>query len=61
MWKVDSSIHLIAVGEVGRWDEMILANCADRMDLVSEHFYCQTGRRRTDDTRIANSPVIFAG
>lgn len=41
MWKVDSSIHLIAVGEVGRWDEMILANCADRMDLVSEHFYCQ--------------------
>lgn len=41
MWKVDSSIQLIAVGEVGKWDEMILSNCADRMNLVSEHFYCQ--------------------
>lgn len=41
MWKVDSSIRLIAVGEVGRWDEMMLANCADKMNLISEHFYCQ--------------------
>lgn len=41
MWEVDSSIHLIAVGEVGKWDEMIMANCAGKMDLISEHFYCQ--------------------
>lgn len=41
MEKVDPSITLIAVGNVGPWDEMIMANCADHMDLVSEHFYCQ--------------------
>lgn len=41
MWAVDSSVKLIGVGNVGPWDEMIMANCADKMDLVSEHFYCQ--------------------
>ena len=41
MRSVDSSIVLIAVGNVGRWDEMILANCADNMELISEHFYKQ--------------------
>jgi alpha-N-arabinofuranosidase len=41
MKKADPSIKLIAVGEVGRWDEMMLAKCADHMDLISEHFYCQ--------------------
>ncbi len=34
-------IVLIAVGYVGEWDEMILSNCAEEMDLISEHFYCQ--------------------
>ena len=34
-------IKLIAVGNVGRWDEMIMANCSDNMDLISEHFYRQ--------------------
>lgn len=41
MRKVDPTIKLIAVGNVGRWDETILAKCADYMDLISEHFYCQ--------------------
>ncbi len=41
MKKVDPSIKLVAVGSVGRWDEMMLEKCADHMDLISEHFYCQ--------------------
>ncbi len=41
MRSVDSTINLIAVGEVGPWDEMMMANCSDNMDLISEHFYRQ--------------------
>ena len=41
MRSVDSSIKLIAVGDLGDWDKMILANCADKMDYISEHFYKQ--------------------
>jgi alpha-N-arabinofuranosidase len=41
MWSVDPSIQLIAVGAVGGWDEMILSNCADSMNLISEHLYWQ--------------------
>jgi alpha-N-arabinofuranosidase len=40
MREVDPSIKLIAVGEVGPWSEGMLKNCADNMDLISEHFYC---------------------
>ena len=39
MRNVDPSIKLIAVGDVGRWSEAMLKNCADNMDLISEHFY----------------------
>ncbi|TFH35078.1 MAG: alpha-L-arabinofuranosidase, partial [Bacteroidia bacterium] len=41
MRSADPEITLIAVGDVGRWDKMILANCADNMDYISEHFYVQ--------------------
>ena len=41
MQSVDKDIKLIAVGDVGKWDEMILANCSDNMDMISEHFYRQ--------------------
>ena len=41
MRSVDKDIKLIAVGDVGKWDEMILANCSDNMDMISEHFYRQ--------------------
>ncbi len=40
----DSGIELVAVGEVGAWDELILAECSDSMDLISEHFYCGEGK-----------------
>ncbi len=41
MKGVDQSIKLVAVGELGDWDEMILSNCSDNMDYISEHFYRQ--------------------
>ncbi len=41
MWSVDPTIQLIAVGDPGPWDEMVLANCADKMNYISEHFYRQ--------------------
>ncbi len=41
MRSVDKDIILVGVGDLGPWDEMILANCADNMELISEHFYRQ--------------------
>ena len=40
MRAADPSIKLIAVGDVGPWSEGMLRNCAESMDLMSEHFYC---------------------
>jgi alpha-N-arabinofuranosidase len=37
----DPTIELVAVGAVGSWSEGMMRECADHMDLVSEHFYCQ--------------------
>ena len=41
MRAADPSIKVIAVGAVGAWSEGMMRHCADHMDLVSEHFYCQ--------------------
>ncbi|MFC1543729.1 alpha-L-arabinofuranosidase C-terminal domain-containing protein [Gemmatimonadota bacterium] len=41
MRAVDPDIQVVAVGSVGRWDELMLAECVDHMDLLSEHFYVQ--------------------
>lgn len=41
MRSVDPDIKLIAVGDLGNWDRMVLANCAESMDMISEHFYRQ--------------------
>jgi alpha-N-arabinofuranosidase len=41
MWNVDSTIQLVAVGHVGEWSEAMLSECADHMDLLSEHIYCK--------------------
>ncbi|HUT09740.1 MAG TPA: alpha-L-arabinofuranosidase C-terminal domain-containing protein [Thermoguttaceae bacterium] len=38
----DPSIKLVAVGDAGRWSEMMMQQCADHMDLISEHFYRQS-------------------
>jgi alpha-N-arabinofuranosidase len=39
MRSVDPSIKLIAVGDLGSWDKMVLANCSDKINYISEHFY----------------------
>ncbi|MFH1942460.1 MAG: alpha-L-arabinofuranosidase C-terminal domain-containing protein, partial [bacterium] len=41
MRRVDPSIRLVAVGEVGRWSQTMLKECGDYMDLLSEHIYVQ--------------------
>ena len=45
MWKVDPSIQLVGVGDIGTsttlgfWSEVMLRNCATNMNLMSEHTY----------------------
>ncbi len=41
MRAADSSITLVGVGATGEWSEGMLRYCADHMQLLSEHFYCQ--------------------
>jgi alpha-N-arabinofuranosidase len=41
MRACDPSIQRVGVGSVGRWSKAMLAHCADSMELISEHFYCQ--------------------
>jgi alpha-N-arabinofuranosidase len=41
MREVDPDIVPIASGNAGRWSEGLLQNCADHIDLIAEHFYCQ--------------------
>lgn len=43
IWKVDPDAQLIAVGAVGNWSETMLSQCAEGMNLLSEHIYCQEG------------------
>lgn len=38
---VDPSIKLVAVGDAGPWSEGMMRECAEHMDLISEHFYRQ--------------------
>ncbi|MBR4752008.1 MAG: hypothetical protein IK077_09630 [Thermoguttaceae bacterium] len=40
--EFDPNLTLISVGAVGKWDELIMRQCADHMDWISEHFYVQT-------------------
>ena len=41
MRGVDPTIELIAVGAVGEWSENMMSQCADAMQMVSEHVYWQ--------------------
>ncbi|MBN2138118.1 MAG: hypothetical protein JW720_09940 [Sedimentisphaerales bacterium] len=41
MRQADPSIKLVAVGDAGPWSEGMLKSCADSMDLIAEHFYCE--------------------
>jgi alpha-L-arabinofuranosidase len=39
IWNVDPKSQLVAVGDVGPWDETMLTKCADHMNFLSEHIY----------------------
>ena len=54
MRAVDPAIKLVAVGASGRWSQQMLAGCADHMDLLSEHFYCQ--ERKDLEAHVAQIP-----
>jgi alpha-N-arabinofuranosidase len=41
MREVDPDIICIASGNAGDWSRGLLRNCADHIDLMAEHFYCQ--------------------
>jgi len=41
MRQVDPDIVPIASGNAGSWSEGLLRSCADHIDLIAEHFYCQ--------------------
>jgi alpha-L-arabinofuranosidase len=41
MRAADGSIKVVGVGAVGKWSEGMMSQCADHMDAISEHFYCQ--------------------
>jgi len=41
MREVDPDIVPIASGNAGSWSEGLLRSCADHIDLIAEHFYCQ--------------------
>ncbi|MCK6500895.1 MAG: hypothetical protein L6Q38_15570, partial [Nitrospira sp.] len=41
MREVDPAIFCISSGNAGSWSTGLLKNCADHMDAIAEHFYCQ--------------------
>jgi len=51
MRKVDPTIQLVAVGAVGKWSETMLRECAEHMDLISEHFYRRGKKDVVDHVR----------
>lgn len=61
MRSADADIELVAVGAVGKWDEMILANCADNMDYISEHFYRQNWHGGGLMTHVNQIPAAIRG
>ena len=44
MREADPSLKFIAVGSTGEWSQGMLKNCAEAMDLISEHFYISKGQ-----------------
>jgi len=41
MREVDPDIVPIASGNAGEWSRGLLKSCADHIDMMAEHFYCQ--------------------
>ncbi|MCJ7778399.1 MAG: hypothetical protein MUP16_08815 [Sedimentisphaerales bacterium] len=58
MWKVDKSIKLIGVGDVGPWSETMLKVCSDSMNLISEHIYCKDKADVVEHTKQLSNEII---
>ena len=58
MWKVDKSIKLIGVGDVGRWSETMLKICSNYMNLISEHIYCKDKTDVVEHTKQLSDEII---
>jgi alpha-L-arabinofuranosidase len=57
MREVDPTIKTVASGDLGNsWSRGMLTNCADHMDLISEHFYCQTRSNYTVAQHVQQVP-----
>jgi alpha-L-arabinofuranosidase len=41
IWKIDPDAKLVGVGAVGDWSKTMLSQCADHINLLSEHLYCR--------------------
>jgi alpha-L-arabinofuranosidase len=54
MRQADPTVKLVGVGAAGPWSEGMLTRCADAMDLLSEHFYCQ--ERANVSAHVAQMP-----
>ncbi len=50
MREVDPDIVPIASGNAGSWSEGLLRSCANHIDLIAEHFYCQERRDLIEHT-----------
>jgi len=57
MRAADPGIKLVAVGNVGKWDEAMLSHCADHMDYISEHFYVGRKPKLAEDILQARNRV----
>jgi alpha-N-arabinofuranosidase len=45
MRAVDPNIKVVAVGQPGRWNDIVVPRCASNMDLLSAHHYTQRQMR----------------
>ncbi len=55
IWKVDPNVKLVAVGNVGEWDQTMLSKAADHMNYLSEHIYVKDLGNLEDHTaQLAN-------
>ena len=59
MWGVDPTIKLIAVGDVGKWDETMLPVCSEYMNLISEHIYCKEKKDVIEHTLQLKQQIKF--
>ena len=51
MREVDPSIICIASGNMGPWSKGLLQHCSDHMDMIAEHFYCQSKTNLAEHVR----------